>query len=721
MSRFQELAKHLFAVTKPNTVELQAFDHFDLDMVSKCVYKLAQNPKQGVALLRILLSELEDTLPRNKDFVSVMSSRRIFNNVCGFLSPSEVFGVLPLVSRYIAIDLKNYFGHLIPFYSKRMKRPIPFVRNMNVKEESNVINVNSFYEEDIGDNENSSGEDQYEIVIGSNGGNLNDGSETEDDLASGNSKTHFFKSEIECGVISESGELLYSIHSDYFGREVDVFTAVEDPQKRVLFRASALAAKLGCKTNKVGMYLARRRDFQDDIYQATIFRRKPIGATGLKSGGYFITLDGCKKYEEHFEKAGNKPFSIATKKRRVDGAEDGHYDQNPQDGTTVRQESLDSWNSSADQRNPSSADQPSQNQSQNQQTMNSSALNTLASSVAFLSDGDLATAKDTSTLSNSNEKVAPVAKPQQANIHQNPAQYSAAQMYPRNAQKGVVYPEAPVSGNTPYGVSAAHPHGFQYNGVPMTYQQIQYSSQNPQYAHPHAQEYYYSVPMPSAQGVQYPYPNAQNPQMMQRVVPQPQGTQGYVQYPSNPSQQPISRQYPQIPYQYQQIRNPPVSVMPQGAQVPNSAVQKPVQVQQYRQGGVPEQPQRYEGDQSMYRQIASSQQGFSRSPQHSQALTQQQRQMLQQQYQQQQQHLQQQALQQQALQQQQYQQQQQQQQQLQQHQQQLQQQQQQQALQQQQQQLQQQQQQELQQQQQMMYLSRTKNISEEKANNSESS
>lgn len=48
------------------------------------------------------------------------------------------------------------------------------------------------------------------------------------------------------------------------------------------------------------MYLARRRTVFDGIYQATEFANKPNGKTGLKIGGYFLTLDACLDFERHY-------------------------------------------------------------------------------------------------------------------------------------------------------------------------------------------------------------------------------------------------------------------------------------------------------------------------------------------------------------------------------------------------------------------------------------
>jgi len=82
-----------------------------------------------------------------------------------------------------------------------------------------------------------------------------------------------YQSSIDCGVVDALGVRRLTQFSDFFGQHVEVYTAVNDPAKRTLFRASALASKFRCATNKVGMYLARRRHSQDGIYQATMYSR----------------------------------------------------------------------------------------------------------------------------------------------------------------------------------------------------------------------------------------------------------------------------------------------------------------------------------------------------------------------------------------------------------------------------------------------------------------
>ena len=111
---------------------------------------------------------------------------------------------------------------------------------------------------------------------------------------------HF--SSIECGKLDTNNVRFFYEMSAYFGKEMEIYTASIDPQKRILYRASVLADKFGCATNKVGMYLARRRQASDGLYQATNFLFKPMGRTGLKSGGYFLSLDMCKAFERHFIK-----------------------------------------------------------------------------------------------------------------------------------------------------------------------------------------------------------------------------------------------------------------------------------------------------------------------------------------------------------------------------------------------------------------------------------
>ena len=81
---------------------------------------------------------------------------------------------------------------------------------------------------------------------------------------------------------------------------MEYYAAISDPTRSTLYRVSTLAAKIDCATNKVGMYLARRKTGGGGIYQATGFLHKPPGRVGLKAGGYFLSLAACREFEQHF-------------------------------------------------------------------------------------------------------------------------------------------------------------------------------------------------------------------------------------------------------------------------------------------------------------------------------------------------------------------------------------------------------------------------------------
>jgi hypothetical protein len=116
-----------------------------------------------------------------------------------------------------------------------------------------------------------------------------------------------YRSVIECGCVDlKKGHRVMSMFSDYFGKEMEIYTADNDPQVRVLFRASTLAEKFDCATNKVGMYLQRRRQADAGIFQAISFRGKPSGKTGLKVGAYFLSLQACTDFETHFHQQSMK-------------------------------------------------------------------------------------------------------------------------------------------------------------------------------------------------------------------------------------------------------------------------------------------------------------------------------------------------------------------------------------------------------------------------------
>lgn len=75
-----------------------------------------------------------------------------------------------------------------------------------------------------------------------------------------------------------------------------IFKAVSDPQRRLLFKTADVANFLGCTSNRLAMYLKRKKVFLNSgIYQASDFLYREDGCRELKRSCYFITLDVCER------------------------------------------------------------------------------------------------------------------------------------------------------------------------------------------------------------------------------------------------------------------------------------------------------------------------------------------------------------------------------------------------------------------------------------------
>lgn len=134
---------------------------------------------------------------------------------------------------------------------------------------------------------------------------------------------------IHCGI-NQNGVRKYRIHDEFFSSVIDiggdehtipqplvnVYTAENDSHRRILFCCGDLAKRFSSsggndakRMNKVGMWMSRRK-MTDGIYQATAFQHKeqgPDSKIGLKTSGYFFTLEIAKLYQQHV---------ISTKKKR---------------------------------------------------------------------------------------------------------------------------------------------------------------------------------------------------------------------------------------------------------------------------------------------------------------------------------------------------------------------------------------------------------------------
>eukprot|EP00475_Leptophrys_vorax_P039196 TRINITY_DN7038_c0_g1_i1.p1 TRINITY_DN7038_c0_g1~~TRINITY_DN7038_c0_g1_i1.p1 ORF type:complete len:349 (+),score=58.05 TRINITY_DN7038_c0_g1_i1:62-1048(+) len=108
--------------------------------------------------------------------------------------------------------------------------------------------------------------------------------------------------EITCGF-EVNGVRVWSQYEEFFRKDVLVFSAADDPLGRKLYRSADLAAMVDCDGSRIGMFLKRRKGLVEGIYQANSFRHKPDNVLGLRTGGYFLTLDCCKSLIEELRRS----------------------------------------------------------------------------------------------------------------------------------------------------------------------------------------------------------------------------------------------------------------------------------------------------------------------------------------------------------------------------------------------------------------------------------
>ncbi len=106
---------------------------------------------------------------------------------------------------------------------------------------------------------------------------------------------------INCGIANPTGPRLYFYYSSFFKKEIEIYTAEIDEENQILYRASSLAEKLKCARSLIAMYLKRKIQYSKGIFQATKFKFKQLKTTGLKAGGYFLTLEACEEFEKFYK------------------------------------------------------------------------------------------------------------------------------------------------------------------------------------------------------------------------------------------------------------------------------------------------------------------------------------------------------------------------------------------------------------------------------------
>lgn len=105
---------------------------------------------------------------------------------------------------------------------------------------------------------------------------------------------------IECGYVDGSNGHQFECYSPFFEYSVEVFTAEEDLERRLLYRPSDVARKIDFGISRIGTFLNQKKYQIDGIFQASGFRHKRGGSSGLKLGAYFITEDMCRCIQDHF-------------------------------------------------------------------------------------------------------------------------------------------------------------------------------------------------------------------------------------------------------------------------------------------------------------------------------------------------------------------------------------------------------------------------------------
>lgn len=113
-----------------------------------------------------------------------------------------------------------------------------------------------------------------------------------------------YVSQVECGHVNiHTGERVFAEYVPLFNKEVPVYTAVKDPHRRKLFKASDLSKIAGRSNNMLSMHLARNKSkLESGIYQASEITHKKDSSKDLRVGGYFFTIDACEKFLKHAQR-----------------------------------------------------------------------------------------------------------------------------------------------------------------------------------------------------------------------------------------------------------------------------------------------------------------------------------------------------------------------------------------------------------------------------------
>jgi len=111
------------------------------------------------------------------------------------------------------------------------------------------------------------------------------------------------QSVIQCGVSLDDCTYTFKLYSDYFDKEVELFYALNDPSKTVLYRTLEIASRIDMPTNRLSIFIKRHQRKLGLLFKSTGFVFKPPHTQGLKVGSYFISIEAVRRIEEYFTKS----------------------------------------------------------------------------------------------------------------------------------------------------------------------------------------------------------------------------------------------------------------------------------------------------------------------------------------------------------------------------------------------------------------------------------
>lgn len=236
--------------------------------------RISAKNQRSVSFMRLVLSRLTSMINLQTNLVSILSDIRLMLLVTAFAGPSTSYSVLSRVSKSLNRDIKQYMAYQIPYYIATLRPPT--IDSVNRHGVVTLIDLkNSQLREEIEHYNMEQSKFELDYML---------------EYSDGEEMKHSFKSEIEHGILLESGERILSKYSAELDENIDVFMAVNDVQRRELYPLSHLASQLNFSAESIAIFIARNEELRDEIYQATGYQHIPDTPVTRKSGECFISF-----------------------------------------------------------------------------------------------------------------------------------------------------------------------------------------------------------------------------------------------------------------------------------------------------------------------------------------------------------------------------------------------------------------------------------------------